>query len=58
MAGKTGGLKKKSMKDKGYYLAYRSAGMKMRNKKRKLLKHIKLYPRDLQAQQAAARLKA
>ena len=51
-----GGCKKKSMKGKGYYANYKAAGTKLKNKKRKLLKHVNNHPTDQQSDRAYDRL--
>lgn len=56
---KSGGKGKKGRKvgrDKKKCQDYRARGLRIKNKIRKLKKHIKRQPRDLAAQEALARL--
>lgn len=47
-----GGCKKKSMKGKGSYANYKAAGTRLKNKRRKLLKHCNNHPSDHQSDKA------
>lgn len=57
MASKSGGNKKRSSPiQQGHYKNYRLWGTREKNKRRKIRRHIKHYPNDLQAVAALAKV--
>jgi hypothetical protein len=52
------GVKKKSMKGKGAYAAYKAAGTREKNRNERLKRHLAKHPKDAQAKRAAGKPKS